>query len=174
MVSRQEAVLSFVKFNKFFKQLNYDIGVTGKVHLSQYADELMEFEQWVDNVIEYVLFNPDPKIIDLISALGSSEIIKNYAEEGKAVLEASTYDALSKVIDSTAKLLSLVNESIETSKGKFTSLPEAFAFQDAENLFLRAVKAGYLTSDFQPKGDTDLYTLKILGFAIGEYSILVR
>ena len=124
MISRQEAVLSFVKFNKFF--------------------------------------------IDLISALGSSEIIKNYAEEGKAVLEASTYDALSKVIDSTAKLLSLVNESIETSKGKFTSLPEAFAFQDAENLFLRAVKAGYLTSDFQPKGDTDLYTLKILGFAIGE------
>lgn len=168
MISRQEAVLSFVKFNKFFKQLNYDIGVTGKVHLSQYADELMEFEQWVDNVIEYVLFNPDPKIIDLISALGSSEIIKNYAEEGKAVLEASTYDALSKVIDSTAKMLSLVNESIETSKGKFTSLPEAFAFQDAENLFLRAVKAGYLTSDFQPKGDTDLYTLKILGFAIGE------
>ncbi|HOM63741.1 MAG TPA: hypothetical protein PL097_07950, partial [Dysgonamonadaceae bacterium] len=119
MISRQEAVLSFVKFNKFFKQLNYDIGVTGKVHLSQYADELMEFEQWVDNVIEYVLFNPDPKIIDLISALGSSEIIKNYAEEGKAVLESSTYDALSKVIDSTAKLLSLVNESIETSKGKF-------------------------------------------------------
>ena len=56
MISRQEAVLSFVKFNKFFKQLNYDIGVTGKVHLSQYADELMEFEQWVDNVIEYVLF----------------------------------------------------------------------------------------------------------------------
>ena len=83
MISRQEAVLSFVKFNKFFKQLNYDIGVTGKVHLSQYADELMEFEQWVENVIEYVLFNPDPKIIDLISALGSSEIIKNYAEEGK-------------------------------------------------------------------------------------------
>ena len=26
MISRQEAVLSFVKFNKFFKQLNYDIG----------------------------------------------------------------------------------------------------------------------------------------------------
>ena len=45
MISRQEAVLSFVKFNKFFKQLNYDIGVTGKVHLSQYADELMEFEE---------------------------------------------------------------------------------------------------------------------------------
>ena len=30
------------------------------------------------------------------------------------------------------------------------------------------VKAGYLTSDFQPKGNTDLHTLKILGFAIGE------
>lgn len=133
MVSRQEAVLSFVKFNKFFKQLNYDIGVTGKVHLSQYADELMEFEQWVENVIEYVLFNPDPKIIDLISALGSSEIIRNYVEDGKAVLEASTYDALSKVIDSTAKLLSLVNESIETSKGIFTSLPEAFCLPRCYN-----------------------------------------
>lgn len=168
MVSRQESVLSLVKFNKFFKQLNYDIGVTGKIQLSQYFDEVLDFEQWVDNVVEYVFFNPDPKILDLISALGSAETLKSYVEEGKSVMAESTYEALSKIVNSIAKLQSIVDENTKAAKGKFTSLPEAFAFQDAENLFQRAVQAGFLTSDFQPKGDTDLYTLKIIGFAIGD------
>lgn len=83
MVSRQQAVLSYVKFNKFFKQLNYNIGVMGEIHLSGFADELLDFDQWVDDVVSYVHFNPDPIIIEQISALGSSDVLRDYIEEGK-------------------------------------------------------------------------------------------
>ena len=54
MVSRQQAVLSFVKFNKFFKQLAYDVSISGHVKLTPYFDELLNFEQWSNDVIEYI------------------------------------------------------------------------------------------------------------------------
>ncbi len=168
MVSRQQAVLSYVKFNKFFKQLNYDITVLGQIHLSQYAEELMDFEQWVNNVVTYVNFNPDPIIIEQISALGSSKDLRDYIEESKMHMPNNSYDALSCVLKSTAILQSLVTESVEIAKGKFTNLPEAFAYQDAADLFERAVEGGLLTQDYQPKGDTDIHTLKIIAFAIGD------
>ena len=42
-----------------------------------------------------------------------------------------------------------------------------FANEEAAALFDRAVGAGFLTVEYQPKGDTDLYTLKFLAYAIG-------
>ena len=56
----------------------------------------------------------------------------------------------------------------QESKGKFKYLVDEFAYEEAADLFDRAVSAGYLTAEYQPKGDTDLYTLKIIAFAIGE------
>jgi len=168
MVSRQQAVLSLVKFNRFFKQLNYHIGVMGKIQLSDFTEEMLNFDQWVDDVVTYVRFNPAPVIIDQISALGSSRVLSDYIEEGKAVLPANSYDALSRVIEATATLQSLVQESIEKAKGKFADLPEAFAYKNAADLFDRAVTGGFLTSTYQPKADTDIYMQKVIAFAIGE------
>lgn len=71
MKTRQEVVLSFVKFNKFAKQLIYDICILGITKLSSYADELLNFEEWVDDVIAYANINPDPIILDKIVSLGS-------------------------------------------------------------------------------------------------------
>ena len=49
-----------MKFNKFFKQLAYDVSISGHVKLTPYFDELLNFEQWSNDVIEYITSNPDP------------------------------------------------------------------------------------------------------------------
>lgn len=164
---RQQAVLSFVKFNKFFKQLVNDIGITGNVQLTPYVDELLSFEQWKDDVLEYVRVNPDPIILDKITTLGSPVILENYILEGKDVLPPNTSDALKKVVSAVNEMNGLVHSCHQEAKGKYADLVEEFANEEAAALFDRAVKADYLTMDYQPKGDTDIFTLKILAFAIG-------
>ena len=54
MVTRQEAVLSFVKFNKFAKQLIYDICIGGNTKITSYAEELLQFEQWKEDIMLYI------------------------------------------------------------------------------------------------------------------------
>ena len=86
MVTRQEAVLSFVKFNKFAKQLIYDICIGGNTKLTSYAEELLQFEQWKEDIMLYINFNPDPIIIEKIASLGSPEMLENYINDGKETL----------------------------------------------------------------------------------------
>jgi hypothetical protein len=168
MVTRQEAVLSFVKFNKFAKQLIYDICIGGNTKLTTYADELLHFEQWKEDIMLYTSLNPDPIIIDKIAMLGSPEMLENYIKDGKETLPKNTYDALSGVVQAMKSIHALCFDLNQESKGKFKYLVNEFAYEEAADLFDRAVSAGYLTAEYQPKGDTDLYTLKILAFAIGE------
>ena len=54
--------MSFVKFNKFAKQLIYDICKGGNTKLTSYAEELLQFEQWKEDIMLYINFNPDPII----------------------------------------------------------------------------------------------------------------
>ena len=168
MVTRQEAVLNFVKFNKFAKQLIYDICIGGNTKLTTYADELLHFEQWKEDIMLYTSLNPDPIIIDKIAMLGSPEMLENYIKDGKETLPKNTYDALSGVVQAMKSIHALCFDLNQESKGKFKYLVNEFAYEEAADLFDRAVSAGYLTAEYQPKGDTDLYTLKILAFAIGE------
>ena len=168
MTNRQEAVLSLVKFNRFFKQLTYDVTLGGSIKLTSYVDELLNFEQWAENILGYVKFNPDPIILDQITTLGSPQLLTDYKEEGKEIMPSNTYDALSKVINAVNALNGFVEDFNQKAKGKYSDLVDEFAYEDAARLFDRAVSAGYLTTDYQPKGDTDVYTLKVIAFAIGE------
>ncbi|WP_306572277.1 hypothetical protein [Segatella buccae] len=168
MKTRQEVVLSFVKFNKFAKQLIYDICIMGNTKLSLYADELLNFEEWVDDVIVYANLNPDPIILDKIASLGSPEMLEKYLKDGKNSISENTYDALTKVVNAMNSLHQTCYDINQEAKGKFKYLVDEFANEEAASLFDRAVSAGYLTAEYQPKGDTDLQTLKVLAFAIGE------
>ena len=168
MVTRQEAVLSFVKFNKFAKQLIYDICIGGNTKLTSYAEELLQFEQWKEDIMLYINFNPDPIIIEKIASLGSPEMLENYINDGKDTLPQNTLDALTGVVNAMNSIHDLCYNINQESKGKFKYLVDEFANEEAAALFDRAVSAGYLTAEYQPKGDTDNYTLKIIAFAIGE------
>ena len=168
MVTRQEAVLSFVKFNKFAKQLIYDICIGGNTKLTSYAEELLQFEQWKEDIMLYINFNPDPIIIEKIASLGSPEMLENYINDGKETLPQNTLDALTGVVNAMNSIHDLCYNINQESKGKFRFLVDEFANEEAAALFDRAVSAGYLTAEYQPKGDTDNYTLKIIAFAIGE------
>lgn len=168
MKTRQEVVLNFVKFNKFAKQLIYDICILGNTKLSSYADELLSFEEWVDDVIAYANINPDPIILDKIASLGSPEMLEKYLKDGKDGIPENTYDALSKVVNAMKSLHQVCYDINQEAKGKYKYLVDEFAHEEAANLFDRAVSAGYLTAEYQPKGDTDIHTLKVLAFAIGE------
>ena len=168
MVTRQEAVLNFVKFNKFAKQLIYDICIGGNTKLTTYADELLHFEQWKEDIMLYTSLNPDPIIIDKIAMLGSPEMLENYINDGKDTLPKTTYDTLSSVVQAMKSIHALCYDLNQESKGKFKYLVDEFAYEEAAVFFDRAVSAGYLTAEYQPKGDTDLYTLKLIAFAIGE------
>ena len=168
MVTRQEAVLSFVKFNKFAKQLIYDICIGGNTKLTSYAEELLQFEQWKEDIMLYINFNPDPIIIEKIASLGSPEMLENYINDGKDTLPQNTLDALTGVVNAMNSIHDLCYNINQESKGKFRYLVDEFANEEAAALFDRAVSAGYLTAEYQPKGDTDNYTLKIIAFAIGE------
>ena len=81
--SRQQAVISFAKFNKFAKQLIYNICIAGNAKVFSYADELLSFEEWANDVIEYAKIYPDPIFLDKIASLGSHELLEKYLEEGK-------------------------------------------------------------------------------------------
>ena len=168
MVTRQEAVLSFVKFNKFAKQLIYDICIGGNTKLTSYAEELLQFEQWKEDIMLYINFNPDPIIIEKIASLGSPEMLESYINDGKDTLPQNTLDALTGVVNAMYSIHDLCYNINQESKGKFRYLVDEFANEEAAALFDRAVSAGYLTAEYQPKGDTDNYTLKIIAFAIGE------
>ena len=168
MVTRQEAVLSFVKFNKFAKQLIYDICIGGNTKLTSYAEELLQFEQWKEDIMLYINFNPDPIIIEKIASLGSPEMLENYINDGKDTLPQNTLDALTGVVNAMNSIHDLCYNINQESKGKFRYLVDEFANEEAAALFDRAVSAGYLTAEYQPKGDTDNYTLKIIAFAISE------
>lgn len=168
MASRQEAVLSLVKFNKFFKDLTYNICISGNAQLITYIDELLNFEQWAYDVKEYATECADPIFFSKINMLGSPEMLENYLNDGKGIIPANNFDALFKVVNAVKELLRLVEEENEKARGEYANLVEEFAFENAASLFDRAVKAGYLTTEYQPKGDTSIHTLKILAFAIGE------
>lgn len=122
MVTRQEAVLSFVKFNKFAKQLIYDICIGGNTKLTTYADELLHFEQWKEDIMLYTSLNPDPIIIDKIAMLGSPEMLENYIKDGKETLPKNTYDALSGVVQAMKSIHALCFDLNQESKGKFKYL----------------------------------------------------
>ena len=141
MTNRQEAVLSLVKFNRFFKQLTYDVTLGGSIKLTSYVDELLNFEQWAENILGYVKFNPDPIILDQITTLGSPQLLTDYKEEGKEIMPSNTYDALSKVINAVNALNGFVEDFHQKAKGKYSDLVEEFAYEDAAVLFNRAVSA---------------------------------
>ena len=157
-----------MKFNKFFKQLAYDVSISGHVKLTPYFDELLNFEQWSNDVIEYITSNPDPILIEKTSVLGSPVILEDYLLEGQDVLAQNIYDAVTKVVKAVNELNSTIYNLNRKAKGKYADLVNEFANEQAAELFDCAVCAGFLTRDYQPKGDTDMFTLKILAFAIGE------
>ena len=116
----------------------------------------------------YINFNPDPIIIEKIASLGSPEMLENYINDGKDTLPQNTLDALTGVVNAMNSIHDLCYNINQESKGKFRYLVDEFANEEAAALFDRAVSAGYLTAEYQPKGDTDNYTLKIIAFAISE------
>lgn len=151
MASRQEAVLSLVKFNKFFKDLTYNICISGNAQLSTYVDELLNFEQWAYDVKECATECADPIFFSKINMLGSPEMLENYLKDGKGIIPTNNFDALFKVVNSVKELLQLVEEENEKARGEYANLVEEFAFENAAGLFDRAVKAGYLTTEYQPR-----------------------
>jgi hypothetical protein len=167
MGTRQKAVLSFVKFNKFVKQLTYNICILGKPNIFSYAEELLNFESWSNDVIEYVRFDSDTVLLNKIASMGSPKMLEQYLEEGKGIIPESNYNALSKVVHSMNAIMEVCYEHEEEAKGQYKYLVKEFANEEAAALFDRAVREGFLTAEYQPKGDTDLYTLKFLAYAIG-------
>ena len=102
----------------------------------------------------YINFNPDPIIIEKIASLGSPEMLENYINDGKETLPQNTLDALTGVVNAMNSIHDLCYNINQESKGKFRFLVDEFANEEAAALFDRAVSAGYLTAEYQPKGDT--------------------
>ena len=76
--TRQEAVICLAKFNKFAKQIIYNVCALGELRLSDYALELMEYEDWIDIIKEYAITTSCPIFIENLNRLGTPMLLETY------------------------------------------------------------------------------------------------
>ena len=164
--TRQEAVICLAKFNKFAKQIIYNVSALGELHLSDYALELMEYEDWIDIIREYAMTTSCPIFIENLNRLGSPKLLETYLADNVDSLPANYRTVLKIVVDAMNDFQEICIRFNKDSKGEFSNLVDGLDNADVANLFGRAVSAGFLTSQYQPKGDSDRYTLKLIAFAI--------
>ena len=150
--TRQEAVICLAKFNKFAKQIIYNVSALGELHLSDYALELMEYEDWIDIIREYAMTTSCPIFIENLNRLGSPKLLETYLADNVDSLPANYRTVLKIVVDAMNDFQEICIRFNKDSKGEFSNLVDGLDNADVANLFGRAVSAGFLTSQYQPKG----------------------
>lgn len=164
--TRQEAVICLAIFNKFAKQIIYNVCALGELRLSDYALELMEYEDWIDIIKEYAITTSCPIFIENLNRLGTPMLLETYLSDNDASLPDNYRAVLQSIVSAMNDLQEICTQFINESKGDYSDLADGLDNPDVADLLSRAVNAGFLTSKYQPKGDTDRPALKLIAFAV--------
>lgn len=168
MNDRQHAIISLAKLNKFTKMLTYNVCIKGEINMSQFATEFLEYKNWCYLIYKYIETTKDVRVLEEVKKLGIPTLLSNYLDESEGAIPKAHHEALSEVVVELYKFQDFYETSNNKLKGKFKSLVNFFANEEAASLFDRVVAEGYLDKYYQPTSKTDLKMLKIIAFGIGK------
>lgn len=164
--TRQEAVICLAKFNKFAKQIIYNVCALEELHLTDFACELFEYESWIEVVREYAMTTECSIFFESLNQLGKPKLLETYLYDNGNNLPDNYRIVLQSIIDAMNEFQDIYTSFNKKTKGKYSALVDGLDNEDVVILLKRSVKAGLLTSQYQPKGDTDIHTMKLIAFAI--------
>lgn len=163
--NRQKAAMFIAIINKVSKQINFEIKLESpQILYESFADKL-NYTRLSDELLEYMKEDNDPLLYMQLVRLIETDEIRSYIDSYQ---DSELKVEILALCDAVDKLRTYGDSCVDSQNTQFPNLIPFFANAEAEALFQRAVKAGYLDETYKPKPGIKYYELRLISFAISE------
>lgn len=164
-MERSKVVINIARINRINKNLNYLLGFKKDFITAALDPELSCIGLWALEIQAYWRECKDPIIAEQIDNIGSSDNFNNLLLSSK--MADDVRGAITLYVDTMKALKAEIQQHHKQSKGSYSMLPDELANYEAAMLLQRAVEAGLLREDYQPREHTSNAQLRFLAFGIG-------
>lgn len=151
--------------NRVSKQINFEVQLESQQNLYMAFADGLNFKRLSDELLAYMKEDNDPLLYIQLVRLIETDEIREYM---KALPASELRLEISTLCDAVDKLRTYGDRCMCKTKEQFPNLIPFFANPIAEELFQRAVDAGYLDNEFKPLPGVDCFKLKLIAFGISE------
>jgi len=164
-MERSKVVINIARINRINKNLNYLLGFKEDFITAALDPELSCIGLWALEIQAYWRECKDPIIAEQIDNIGSSGNF--YKLLLSSQMADDVREAISLYVD-TMKILKVeIQQHHKQSKGSYSMLPDELANHEAAMLLQRAIEAGLLREDYQPREHTSKAQLRFLAYGVG-------
>lgn len=165
MEFRYEVALAIATINKVSKEVCYAIEVDRKAEVKTAIESDSSYRSMAEDIIKFLKNEQDSILYEQLICLPNSKPILKYATGLKSdtmlILHLSD---LATAID----MLQKYAYELRRENSPYPDLEPFLANDETAELLKRAVNAGILTEDYQPKKNIKMYQLKLIALAIIE------
>lgn len=163
--TRQEAAMNIATFNKATKLIAGAISLGEEDLIEEAVDCDIDFKNLADNIADYIIDDPDPKLYDQLIHLTDTTLFRKHI----AQYPSANYSIQLKVVmEQIERLVEYGRRVHQARNDSHPGLIDFFANDRAEELFNRAVKANILTEQYMPNKGLQRYQIKVTALCIAD------